>query len=580
MELFSDFFVQPDEKPHTKLKKYLQARRSSFSLAVYISLILHSVIFVIFSLSALSSQSASTAKLSNQRAIFQAIKEERNQSADLNKGMTELLKGFDISGFDLSEDEKIQLYKKLITSYTLLKEIEKKNDASREITREDILDFLRHKGGFDLESGKKIIPAFATRGNQNTKLKALPKPTIKDLRSLQRFPSEDMDFLVSRGNVRVNSPTGLKIVPLQYFFRKSPFEQMLAQGVHLFYIVQGFPDIAEKTPAEIHFVDTSSENLFQDSAGEGFQVVLLSGISGSSDQMLSRIYEDREKLETSATFEEHFSKFCDEFLVLPEEQQFLYFRENYLERYDLNSEELALLTEKFIHRNLNNIIIPISEISSAFDYLEEIYFNKHLENQFLKFWHDHPDTYVGAQILLTLASHYDFERRAIGYLYDAYDEAKSYLTRKYKVSEVYNKKTKCYVLKKIYGQLDREIKERGYASVDEVSQKYIEKQLEIYDVVIEMGGRPGNHGLYDLGCLYWDLGFRDMAFDSWAQIDDSYESEALDSIKEALAWLDDSESAHTLIDNILSWYATKGIDQRLKRLLALGKWKARGNALR
>ena len=79
-----------------------------------------------------------------------------------------------------------------------------------------------------------------------------------------------------------------------------------------------------------------------------------------------------------------------------------------------------------------------------------------------------------------------------------------------------------------------------------------------YDIVINMGGGPRNHRLYDL------------AIDTWAQIDDSYESEALNSIREAL----------TLIDNILNWYATKGVDKRLKRLLDLGKWKARGNALR
>lgn len=494
--------------------------------------------------------------------------------------MTELLKGFDISGYNLSEDEKIQLYKKLITSYTLLKDREPKDEFPSEITREDILDFLRHKGGFNLESGKKIIPAVPTRGKQNTKLNVLPKPTIRDLRSLQRFPSEDMNYLVSRGNVRVNSPTGIKVVPSQYFFRKSPFEQILAQGIRLFYIVEGFPDIAEKTASDIHYVDTSSENLFQETARGGFQVVLLSGLSESPDHRLSELQEGREELVISSTFEEHFSKYCDEFLALPDEQQFIYFRENYLEKYDLNSEDLARLTRTFIHRNLNNIIIPVSEISSAFDYLEELYFNKPLEHQFIKLWKDYPGTNVGAQVLLTLASHYDFERRAIGYLHEAYDEAKRYLTRKYRVSEVYNKKTKCYVIKKIYEQLDREIKKRGYASMDEVSQKYIEKQLELYDMVIAMGGDPGNHGLYDLGCLYWDLSFCGMAIDTWEQIDDSYKSEALDSVKEALAWLDNTEKAYPLIDDILNWYATKGVGQRLKRLLDLGKWKARGNALR
>jgi hypothetical protein len=34
------------------------------------------------------------------------------------------------------------------------------------------------------------------------------------------------------------------------------------------------------------------------------------------------------------------------------------------------------------------------------------------------------------------------------------------------------------------------------------------------------------------------------------------------------------------IAEILSWYATKGVDERLKRLLDLGKWKARSNAVK
>ena len=179
-----------------------------------------------------------------------------------------------------------------------------------------------------------------------------------------------------------------------------------------------------------------------------------------------------------------------------------------------------------------------------------------------------------------MASHYEFEKRAIEYLYRAYDEAKRYLRQKYKVSEVFNKKTKCYVIQKMFEKLDRELQDRGYHSADEVTRKYVEEQIKIYDIVIAMGGESRNHGLYDLGCLYWDLNLRDLAIDTWAQIDESYESGALDSIKEALSWLNDKKNAHTMIDNILNWYATKGVDKRLKRLLDLGKWKARGDVLR
>jgi len=580
MELFSDFFVHPEEKLHRRFKAWILTKRSSFSLAVYLSLLLHSAVFVVFSLSVLSSPSASTAKLSDQRAIFQAVEEGTGLTHSQEKGLTELLKGFDISGFNLSQDDKKQLYKKLIASYTLIKDRAAEDEAPGEITREDLLRFIRQQGGIGLKSGKKVIPSVSAKGKHKAKLNVLAKPVVKDLQSLQKFPAKDLDYYVSRGNVWVRSPSGTKIIPTQYFFKESPYEQILAQGVHLFTIVEGFP-VLEATPLpSIRYVDMMPESLFQEKTGGGFQVVLLSGLSDSIDRMLSEKQDNREKLEISPAFEEHFDKFCDEFLILPEEQQFLYFREKYLEKYDPDSEALAHLTGRFIHRNLNNIIIPVSAISSAFDYLEELYFNKPLESQFVRFWQDYPGTLVGARVLLTLASHYDFERRAIAYLYDAYDGAKRYLRQKYKVAEVYDKETKCYVIQDMFEKLDRELRERGYGSAEEAMQKYVAEEIKIYDMVIAMGGEPRNHGLYDLAGLYWDLGLRDLAVDTWAQIDETYESEALESIREALAWLDEPQKAFTLIDNILSWHATKGVGQRLKRLLDLGKWKARGNFMR
>lgn len=580
MELFSDFFVHPNEKLHSKLARYFQSKRSSFSLAVYLSIFLHTSIFVLFCFTALPSSSVSTSALSTQRAISQAIKEDTDLILNKSKGMADLLKEFDISGYNLSENEKKQLYKKLIASLTQIEDGKKRDENFQEITREDLLDFLHQKGGFGLASGKKIIPSVSAKGMQKTKLNVLPKPAIKELQILQKFPSKDLDYYVTRGNVWVRSPAGTKIVPSQYFFRKSPYEQILAHGASLFYIVEGFPVLQEKPSPKIHYVETATDSLFQEKAGGRFQVVMLSGLSNPSDQMFSKTQEERKKLELSPTFKEHFDAFCDDFLTLPEEQQFLYFRTNYLEKYDLNSVDLASLTRRFFYRNLNNIIIPISEISSAFDYLEELYFNKPLENQFIKFWREFPETHLGAQILLTLASHYDFEKRAIQYLFRAYDEAKKYLRQKYRVSEVFNKKTKCYVIQRIFERLNKEVQERGYTSADEVTQKYVEEQIKIYDIVIAMGGESRNHGLYDLGCLYWDLNLRDVAIDTWAQIDDSFESAALDSIRDALTWLDNEQNAYPLIDNILNWYATKGVDNRLKRLLDLGKWKARGDVLR
>lgn len=581
MELFSDFSARRNDELLVKLAKYLQEKRSSFSLAFSISLFFHSAVFALFCFSAHYSPKGTGSKQSEQRAIIHAIGEDTCLNRNKGKEIAGLLEGFDISRYNLSEKEKKQLYQKLIASYTEIEKIGEKDENPRRITREDILDFLNRRGGIRLKTGKKIIPSVPADGEKTAKLNVLSKPAYEELQSLQRFPSEDLDYYSSRGNVWVRSSTGTKIVPSQYFFRVSPYEQILAQGMHLFYIVEGFPNLEEKPPSSrFPYVHTTSEGVVQEKTAKGFQVVLLSGSPDLSGQMLTEKREEREELRVSPTFEKRFEKFCDDFLTLPEELQFLYFRHNYLEKYDLEGEDLAYLTRRFIYKNLNNIIIPISTISSAFDYLEELYFNKPLEAQFVKFWRDYPGTSVGAQLLMALASSYEFERRAIGYLYEAYGDAKTYLRQKYRVSEVFNKKTKCYVLQRVFEKLTKELQERGYFSVKDVTKKYIEEQIKIYDMVIALGGKSRNHALYDLACLYWDLNLPDLAIDTWAQIDGSYRSDSLDSIREVLSWLDDRQNAQTMVDNVLNWYATRGVDKRLNRLLELGKWKARGNASR
>jgi hypothetical protein len=586
MELFSEFYSHPTESLYSKFVKWTEARKFSFSFALYLSITFHIIIFLILCFSILpSSTSESISRERNQRALSQALDEFRAESPSVSRALTgpssgkdkkisELLESFHISGSSLRHNEKVQIYKQLISAYFDLKGVEDKEKIPQTITKDDIQNFLRQKGGLDLDSGKKVIPSLPHLGKQDTELNVLLKPSRADLQSLQRFPARGIDYDRVSDYVRVNSPTGIKIVPAQYFFRESPFEQILAQGVHLFHIVEGFPSVMKKSLPDIHFVDTKSDSLFQDQEEKAFKVVLLSRISHSK-AVLYKEPEAKEELILTKSFKEHFDDFLDKFLALPEEEQFLYFKKKYLEKYDLESEELAYLTRKFIHSNLNNIIIPVSDISSAFDYIEELYFNRPLEYQFLKFLRENPDTIVSAEFFLTLASHFDFERRAIEYLYNAYDEAKKYLSQKYKVSEVFNKNAKCYIIKNIYEKLLKILEERGYSSLDEVSARYVEEQIDLYEIVINMGGQHRNHGLYDLGCLYWGLGLRDLALATWAQIDGSYESEALNSIKEEMTWYDDVQKAYPRIDRILSWDANRGIKERLKRLIRLGKWKSR-----
>jgi len=586
MELFTEFYSHPTESLYSKFLKWTAARKISFSFALYLSITFHIVIFLILCFSLLpSSTSDSTSREDNQYALSQALDEFRGAIPTVSKALTrplgkdkeisDLLESFHISGSRLSHSERVQIYTQLISAYFNLKEIEDKEKISQAITKEDIQNYLRQQGGLDLDSGKKIIPSVPIPGAQDTKLKVLPKPTRADLQILQRFPSRGIDYDRVSDYVRINLPSGIKIVPAQCFFRHSPYEQILAQGAHLFHIVEGFPNVTKKPLPDIHFVDTKSDALFKDQKEKAFKVVLLSGES-RSQAVLHKRAEVKKELMLTESFKEHFDDFLDKFLPLPEEEQFLYFKKKYLEKYDLESEELAYITRKFIHSNLNNIIIPVSDISSAFDYIEELYFNKPLEYQFLKFLRENPDTIVSAEFFLTLASQYDFERRAIEYLYQAYDEAKKYLSQKYRISEVYNKQVKCYIIKETYETLFKIMEERGYSTLDMISARYVEEQIDLYEIVINMGGKPRDHGLYELGCFYWGLGLRELALATWPQIDDSYESEALNAINDEMTYYDDAQKAYPRIESILNWAANRGIKERLKRLIHLGKWKSRG----
>lgn len=586
MELFSEFYSHPAEGLYSKFLKWTTARKISFSFALYLSITFHIVIFLILCFSIFpSSNSESSSRADNKRALFQALDEFRGKIPTVSGTLTEplgkdkeisgILESFNISSSSLSHSEKVQIYTQLISAYFDLKEIEDRDKIPQTITKEDIQNFLRQRGGLDLDSGKKVIPSIPMPGTQDTMLNVLPKPSRAELQSLQRFPSRGIEYDRVSDYVRVKSPSGIKIVPAQYFFRHSPYEQVLAQGAHLFHIVEGFPYVTKKPPSDIHFVHTESDALFKDQKEKAFKVVLLSGMSRPK-AVLYKSPEAKEELVLNESFKKHFNDFLDKFLALPEEEQFLYFKEKYLEKYDLDSKELAYLTRKFIHSNLNNIIVPVSDISLAFDYIEELYFNKPLEYQFLKFLRENPDTAVSAEFLLILASYFDFERRAIGYLDQAYDEAKKYLSQKYRISEVYNKQVKCYIIKDTYEKFREIMEERGFSTLEEVSARYVEEQIALYETVINIGGNSRNHGLYELGCLYWELGLRDLALATWSQIDVSYESEALNSIKNEMTWYDDVQKAYPRIDRILSWDANRGIKERLKRLIHLGKWKSRG----
>lgn len=200
MELFCEYFSSSEGRVYAKFKKWLAAAQFSFPLAVILSVGFHAVILIFLFLSAvISSPTGKDLEKSKRRAIYEALKEETNLSVGQGKKIAELLKGFDVSGADLDENEKVQLFKRLIGSYLQEKGAETEDEIPQEITREDILSSLRQSGGIALGSGKKVFPSVSPKGKQDAQLNTLPKPVIKDIRSLQKFPRQRHGILQYKG---------------------------------------------------------------------------------------------------------------------------------------------------------------------------------------------------------------------------------------------------------------------------------------------------------------------------------------------------------------------------------------------
>jgi hypothetical protein len=496
-------------------------------------------------------------KLSDEE-LLNAI--EQNKLPDLN----------------LEKDERAEFYKRLVRAYLLLKKKRQRDNPDDEVTLSDVLAYLESLGELELSSGDKIYPFRRSHGEQSLKLHGLDKKKREQIKKLKQF--EDMEKRsanIQKGEVRVETETGIKYIPVEYYFRKSPYEEMLAQGADLFYMVQGFAVLDEGDPIEMTTDRRKTIEEYERST-QGMLVVLIEESSDTPGFTRKPLPNAPKTLEMS---EERRREILDSLMSLLEEEQLEYFTRNYVEKYDTNAGDFAEFTKEFIRKNLSNVIIVIDPISGAFDFLEELYYNKPTDYRLYELWRNNPRSKTATEFLLYLAAHYDFERRGLAYLVKAYNAAKKILSQRFYKTNVFNKKLKAYIIKEVHDELLSELKMRGYESLDDVFDKYIFEQSRIYKLLIESGGEAKNRGLYMLGCLYWDEGDYENALKTWKSVDSDYSTEILRELRVIMTNFPETDKAISLIGDIFDWQSSQSSKNLLERLLKYNRWQKRGTSL-
>ena len=570
-----------------KIFDWFKARRLSFSTAVWFSVFFHVLLLGYISLSQASSPDSRRKRPGRDSAVLnQALVEMQDEIVSsggldslipetLQDDIDELMRGMDL-GRALSDKEKLELFKRLIEALLTLKQEKTFAAPDSEISLSDILSFLEKEGGWELDSGKKVFPD-SGQGDWNSLFHSLTKERRDTLNFLRRYEGSEKDGTkIARGQVMVETESGIKYIPIEYYFRESPFEEILAQGTSLFYIMRGFPVVSvEDEKIEPVEQEEKQPAIHQE---KGFSVIYLTGFTPTVQGFQEPNKTERNPFVFTGDKERQIQQILDGLMFFPEEDQFGYFSEKYLETFDPDSEDLAELTQEFIYNNLCNVIIVIDSISGAFDFIEELYFSKPLDFLFLDHWRKYPESNTGFEFLFSLASHYDFERRALEYMIGAYRDSKRLLNRMYSKSNVYNKQAKAYVIREIYEDLFFQLREMGYDNLEQAIERYRDEQVGIYEIVIDRGGELRNRALFALGRLYWDEGKYDLALEKWDSIGSGYASKSYQDVRIIKNTTKDRNELIRKIDGLFEWEIYKGSSQLLDRLLRYHKWKKREKA--
>lgn len=584
--LFTYFSKPKKGNPLKRIRNWGGERKSSFTLPVYASIVFHVfiILFVIIQ-SSIFTQSDRVTNYNSKQAVTGAYAELQNMlpidldigtilTPELQSLLSENLENLNISGEKMAEEEVSELFSKMLDTYLKSSGWAIDENMSDEDIREDFNNFLKKSIEWKLDSGKKVFLSTQLPGNEELNFKVVSEKTLANLDYLERvaYTKTNHFYIYGAELVRVQTQEGMKYIPAGQFYRDSPFEELLANGAELFYVIRGFPSIWEPPIPEQDSIK-SQEQSHPTEFDESITVFLTDHLPASAKRISSD--SSPESVEFNAP-DDSIQIILDELMIHPDMTQLEMFKQNYLERYDINSEDLITLTNRFIQNNLTNVLIFVSDVSAAFDFVEQVYFNKPLDSYFFSLWMQNPTSRIGVEFLLCLASHYDFERRALEYLFKADKDAIDFIEGKSVNAEIHDKIAKTYVIKKVNQDLVMNLSKLGYESRKEALTKYLEEEEKIYLYLIQMGGDGTNIGLYALGSFYWSREKYNIAIQHWQRIDPTYSHNiALQEIRDVLLREDDLSRAITQINRILDYYRNKGTKALLERLVRFKRWKNR-----
>ncbi|HAV41933.1 MAG TPA: hypothetical protein DCW97_05945 [Acidobacteria bacterium] len=431
--------------------------------------------------------------------------------------LPEAAQNFLILDEGLSEEEKIEIYKKLLENF-----FSQGNGGSaggKSLAKEN--SRLGEEESFEIRSGEKVFLSPAASGSGKSELYLLSRDEAQELKKLEKAGALKNPPSFGPGHfIELRLGSGQTEVPAQYYYRPCPYEEIMAKGALNFSIIKGFPTFifpaAENEQAKETLDQTSSqaERLFPQG---NFRVFYY----GEAEWQEQKAEERGQKKSGPVHFElvaPRWSEILDELMAYPEEVQFSIFEKDYLNKYDWNDPELVAFTKSFINSNLNGVIFIEDEFTAAFDALEELFYKKPIFERIAVLIESHPPSPVSDELLFCLASSLDMERRVIRNLARAYPQAKDIYVKKASLDYVFNSLPKAFVLNQVYEELKKSLSRKGYSSLDEALNKYLEAELKIYQELDRRGGRTGARALYALGLTYWEKGERERAIKTWREI--------------------------------------------------------------
>jgi hypothetical protein len=571
---------------------WLARKKRHFSFFVFLSLVAHLALFGMVILLGPRGNTPPSQRISQARD-FQAFQESlREYAADgqtperlanalmalTEEEIDEAYRQAPVLDYRLNEREKAGLYKMMLTgALSEFTEGAGEGTSALDLPLSRYFASLREMPVRDPGEEYTLVRIDSVL-DESARLYKLSKERAEELESLSLPAVKDREDLTS-GVDLLDAEGRLLTVPGEYFYRDSPYLQIVAAGAGLFYVIKGFPELpasragngtdraASENAPEIRRTEISAK-----APSPAFAVILMTK-SGTRDQAPS----PPAAKPTLTLPEKEVERVLDGLMALPVVDQVRTFHRDYLEAYDPDSPDLARLTGEFLFRNLGMVFIQTGDpLSRGFDLLEEVYYDNLSLDALVPYALRYPRTRTGAEIFLGLAASYEFERRAIVALDGSLDAAKKVLTGPAdELFHVHNKNVKAYVLREVYRDLAAELRDRDYPALETVIQRYRDEQLRIYDLLIGMGEEIKCRALYALGRLYWDEGRTGQALETWKATDPAFADENLTRIRGAITERRRPLDAVPRIDDILGRRAVAQKSDLLARIAKYHKWDRR-----